>query len=290
MNNISAQDHSCQKVRDYLDSYLNNELLVETNLMVLGHLKTCTACSARLRDMQRVKSTLKAAVLTQPIPDGLQNRIHSKLHRKRPETYRWMLAAAAAVVIAVSSWATLRFWNQHQLTGGAPLEAAEVAAKNASVLQIGLADHVHCALDAGFANQSFSEEEMSQKLGPEYAGLVALIRDKAPGDLRVIVGHRCRAGSRQYIHLILRNQQTILSVVLTRKNGDSFAEPRQDQLPADAAAVALHEARIQNFELAGFEAGDFLAFVVSNLPRDDNVRIAASLGPALTTFLGKLRT
>jgi hypothetical protein len=278
-------------VRDYLDSYLNNELLVETNHVVLGHLKTCPVCSGRLRDMERVKSTLKAAVLAKPLPDGLPDRIHSKLRRKRPDTYRWILAAAATVAIAAGSWATLRVWNRHQVPGARTIiEATGIGSENAGVLQIGLADHVHCALDAGFANQSFSEEEMSQKLGPEYSGLVPLIREKAPGDLKVIVGHRCRAGGRQYIHLILRNQQTILSVVLTRKNGDSFAGPRQDQLPVEAAAVALHEARIQNFELAGFEGGDFLAFVVSNLPRDDNVRIAASLGPALTTFLGKLRT
>ena len=41
MNVINFEDGHCKRIRSYLDSYLNNELMVETNHEVLTHLEKC---------------------------------------------------------------------------------------------------------------------------------------------------------------------------------------------------------------------------------------------------------
>ncbi|HKE24932.1 MAG TPA: zf-HC2 domain-containing protein, partial [Bryobacteraceae bacterium] len=55
-------DSSCARIRRYLDSYINNELLVETNHEVLRHLETCPACAADVETRTRIKARLKSAV------------------------------------------------------------------------------------------------------------------------------------------------------------------------------------------------------------------------------------
>jgi anti-sigma factor RsiW len=66
MNVIQFGDAACGKVRGYLDSYLSNELLVETNHEVLRHLESCPQCAAELSTRARVRTGLQAAVRGTP--------------------------------------------------------------------------------------------------------------------------------------------------------------------------------------------------------------------------------
>ena len=46
MNRIPSGEGACEKIRRYLDSYVTNELLVETNHEVLRHIEGCPACAS----------------------------------------------------------------------------------------------------------------------------------------------------------------------------------------------------------------------------------------------------
>ena len=65
MNRVQFGEGDCDKTRKYLDSYISNELLVETNHEVLRHLESCPACSAELDT--RAAATCRA---TQPQRKG----------------------------------------------------------------------------------------------------------------------------------------------------------------------------------------------------------------------------
>ena len=54
MNVISHGDSACEKIRGYLDSYISNELLVETNHEVLRHLEGCPDCREELEALLRI--------------------------------------------------------------------------------------------------------------------------------------------------------------------------------------------------------------------------------------------
>ena len=285
MKVIDTGQEECKTIRSYLDSYLNDELLVETNHEVLAHLKGCTACTGFLKEKARIKASLRSAVMRQEVPGDLQERIQKSLRRRRPESYQWMLAAAAAALVLLGgAWGALRL--QHRSHSGLPDSdgaiAAAIAEQDAAVMNIGLGDHIHCAIDSGFANQHFSDEEMSRALGPDYQGLVSLVRGKASDNLEVMAGHRCQYDGREFVHLVLKNAQAVLSVVITRKTGESFYGENARKMQSNSA---LRHVRIQELEVAGFETKDYLAFVVSNLQMKDNLRVASALAPDLQGFL-----
>ena len=288
MNVINFEDGHCKRVRSYLDSYLNNELLVETNHEVLTHLEACDACSRSLEDRARVKAQLKRAVMKEYAPAALRERIGDDLRRSRGFSFNTFSlvfgAAAAAAVVAV---VTFTFFTssptRKPLSLHAQVSPGDVTGQ---VLKIGFDNHVFCTIDHNLANKQFTPEQMSEKLGPEYAGLVALVKEKMPKDYTVAVGHRCHYQEREFIHLIMRNQDDVVSLVITRKNGEAFA--------ADAAAVLqgsgvlIYETSWHKIQVAGLETRDYLAFVISNETLEGNEQLASSLAPAVSHFLKKL--
>src|SRR5437868_3190197 len=264
MNIINFEPHHCQQLRAYLDSYLNNELLVETTHEVLRHLEHCPACVEALENRRRVKQLLKTAVMKESASPALQEKIRKRIRKDSSRGWPvWTLVAAAAVLLIAVSIAGLRLWDRTASTR--PDTVAEMA--GAQILQVGLKDHVHCALDSGLANRVFTEAEMREKLGPEFFGLVGMVKEKIPGNYQVVVGHRCKANGREYVHLILKSPQTALSLVVTRKNGESFTQNHVAAI-LESAGVPIFGAHMSNLEVAGFETRDYLAFVVSDLSRE----------------------
>ena len=288
MKVINFEDGHCKRIRSYLDSYLNNELMVETNHEVLTHLETCEPCSRSLDDRTRLKTQLKRAVMQEYAPPALRERVASDLRRSRGFNFMALsLAAAAAAVMLVIVAAT--FFTSSSGKKPPISIQAEVARGDVTgqVLKIGFDDHVSCSIDHQMANRQFTAEQMSERLGPEYAGLVALVKDRMPADYTVAVGHRCHYQGREFIHLIMRTQSDVVSLVITRKNGEAFpAEGAASIL--QASGVPIHESSWYKIQVAGMETRDYLAYVISNKTREGNEQVAASLAPAVSDFLRKL--
>jgi predicted anti-sigma-YlaC factor YlaD len=105
MNIVNIEDGYCRRIRSYLDSYLNNELLVETTYEVVKHMEICDSCSRSLRDRARLKDQLKSAVMRDYAPVALRERINDNLRagrRFKLSTLTIVMAAAALLVIALS--------------------------------------------------------------------------------------------------------------------------------------------------------------------------------------------
>jgi anti-sigma factor (TIGR02949 family) len=284
MNVIHIEQNKCKKVQTYLDSYLDNELRLEMTQEVSKHLETCANCYDALLLRRQVKERLKMTILKDSAPVDLQERVRTSL-RKNPSTtrMRWMLVAAAVIGLMAAVGA-IRLFNQGTPTDFRVQSAAGNA--NARLLKIGLDDHVHCAVDSGLANRVFTEEEMLEKLGLNFSGLVTLIQEKAPENYRVVVGHRCKVKGREFVHLILKSPGTALSLVITGKNGESFSEDKVEGI-IESSGVPIHEAHLNGLEIAGFETQDYLAFVVSDLGYKENLQVASILAPSVRDFFSK---
>jgi anti-sigma factor (TIGR02949 family) len=294
MKIVKFENGECKRVRSYLDSYLSNELMVETNLEVLKHLESCMDCSRLLDDRARIKAQLKRVVLNVQAPDALRDRIRNDIRRPQRLSFgltpSWMLAAAAAIVLAVGFGIFFRPGTQPKGSGTKPLSVvAEVQPGDGAgqILKVGFDDHVYCAIDHGMANKHFTTEEMSEKLGPKYEGLVELAKEKMPQGFEVVIGHRCHYQNREFVHLIARHQGDIVSLILTRKNGEAF--PAGSVAAAmGATGVPVHEASWHGFQVAGAETSNYLVFVISNETKSGNEQIASSLMPAVSDFLSRL--
>jgi anti-sigma factor (TIGR02949 family) len=290
MHVINFENGQCKKIRAYLDSYINDELLVETNHEVIKHLEQCPECADELDARVRVKKMLQSSVRRDAAPLALRERIQKEIRRRPAYGFpRWALAAAAAVVLIVAGWSVMQLVRKP----AAPSEVSIATAHpNAEILRIGLSDHVHCVLDSGFANRRFSLEEMTERFGADFIELVPALRERLAAGYEITVAHRCYVKGREFKHIILKNGDKVFSLIITRKNGEAFAHnDLMEVLAAGDVPVygtqLIDEARRQQLEVAGFESRDYLAFVVSSAPRQENLEIASTLAPVVRGFLAK---
>ncbi|HEU4389057.1 MAG TPA: zf-HC2 domain-containing protein [Blastocatellia bacterium] len=298
MTLVGFEGARCKKIRSYLDSYLNNELLVETNHEVNEHLDSCETCARALEDRVRIKNQLKRAVLSDQAPADLHQRIRNDIRRSRRFgrgfdvlTRSWMFAAAAAVLLGAIALGIVFRISDRSTNVVRPLSLeAEVAPgdETAQILKVGFDDHVYCSIDHGMANRQFTAEEMSERLGPQYEKIVIAIKEKMPRDYVIVVGHRCQYRSREFVHLILRHGNAVVSLIVTKNNGEAFP-PGGPASILQASGIRMYEAEWHNLQVAGMETRDYLAFVVSNETRKGNEDIASTLMPVINDFLKNVR-
>jgi anti-sigma factor (TIGR02949 family) len=283
MNVIRFENHQCRKVLKYLDAYIDNELTVETTQETLSHLETCADCKAALDDRLRVRAGLRNAVRRETAPPQLRENVRATLRRGSMAGRYWLSAASVLLAVGLIGFAVLRPWNNSPTIAKGP----QTVTDNTLILTVGLNDHVHCTIEKDFAHKNLSNEQMAGLLGPDYAGLVPVIREKIGAGYEIAIGHRCKYQGREYIHFVLRKGDTAFSLVLTKKNGESFTrDPRLIAL--EASGVSLYQTNLQKHEVAAFETRDHLVYIVSEMPAAENLEVAARLALPVKEFIGRM--
>ena len=297
MDVVHFKDRTCMKMRGYFDSYLDNELLVETNHELLRHIEACADCAKVLQERAAVKKAVKRAVLQERPPEELLANIQKTLETQRTAQSRsgltrWSVAIAAMLVLAVAGLISFRNSGNLQISRIGFFESMSAQARE--FMKIGLADHIHCTLELGRWKELISFEHMKEAtgraaLGPEFIGLVPLTTEKLGPDFQFIQGHRCTINGRDYVHLIATGPKgTILSLVITEKNKEEAFARVGARAVLDASGVPVYRDNQEQLEIAGFETNRFLVFVVSNLARDANLNVASNLAPSVYEFLHRI--
>jgi anti-sigma factor (TIGR02949 family) len=281
MNVLKFNSKECERIRQHLDAYLSNELLVETTSEVLRHLESCAGCTRELEALTRVRDALRKAAGSQVPPEPLRQSIRRQIRATQPgflsapPRLRMAAALAAIIVTVLGSVATER-WIRLQ-------RGKRIVT---SVLEIGVADHVQCAIKGhNYPDVAKSPEQLRTQLGLQYAGLLEVVQQKLPG-FEVLEAHICSipGSPRKYVHFITRGRGTILSVILTRRDGEQL--PRGVAFQSGGSeSVNLYEARLEGMNAAGFESKEYWGFVVSDLSRDATLQIAGELAPPLKAAL-----
>jgi anti-sigma factor (TIGR02949 family) len=279
MNVINFNSENCLRVRRQLDSYLSNELLVETTAEVTRHLETCADCARELESRTKVRDALRRAVGGLEVPQDLGQAIVRELEKQSAEnewTFRGLAWAGALALFLLAGLLGAKYWSQ--MRRGRQLVA--------SVLRIGVADHIQCAVKGhNYPDIANPPDKLREKLGPQYSALLAVVQAKLPG-FEVLEAHVCSipGSPRKYVHFITRGHGTILSVILTRAEGVSL--PIGNGLEsADSGGLRLYEAHLDGMNAAGFEAADYLGFVVSDLGSHEILELARGLAPPLKEAL-----
>jgi anti-sigma factor (TIGR02949 family) len=297
MNRIQFGEGGCEKTRKYLDAYVSNELTVETNHEILRHLEGCPACAAEVDSRASLRSRLKAAVNAQSVPPELQVRIRGHIQSSRSRSWvdigwlragwpRWAGAMAALVIAA-------GLWVDHSSERMPPLSDRpaqktyinRVSANLAAVLKVGLGDHIHCSIFRKYPKDPPPVEKMEGDLGPAYAGLLPAVRAAVPEGYKLIMAHQCSYAGRKFVHLTFEKDGGLLSLVVAHKqSGESL-----DGLApaAEPSGVRIYQSAAGRYQVAGFEAGNFFAYVVSELNQNKNLQIAATVAPGVHDFLMK---
>ena len=98
---------NCKDFKEIADSYLSNELLVETNHDVLRHLETCGNCRNELGARRELRERLRSAVINAPrsqMNPGFAARLKSNLREQAFGKERsWMFAGSRVVFAGVAA-------------------------------------------------------------------------------------------------------------------------------------------------------------------------------------------
>src|SRR5262249_15275174 len=257
----------CRDVRERADSFLSEQLLVETTHDILRHLAQCPFCRAEIASRRRLRSAIRDAFERAPelraSPEFLASigqRVREHERRSTP-WYRWrsVLAIAAGLLLAAAV----------VLGGGAWRGASRFAA----LARAAAGDPQDCAVRYTLKEAPIPLEQAAQRFDRAYGALVAVM--PAPvrlvhGELTVLERHACIFDGRRFAHIVLRYRGELVSVLVT--------PDRLSRIPSELQLVG-------DTHVASFRVGRFAVFVVSPSSDADTREIAAAVTGPLTSAL-----
>ena len=293
MSDPPIRSEACQAALRFLDSYSEQEHLSESDREVLRHFDQCPACYRELEARRRARERLKNAVQSQSVDPYLEARLSQRLReyesgRRAIWGWRRLVPVAAVLVACLGGWIAYQLGHLRITTTSQESYIRAISARIPSILRVGLGDHVHCTVFRKLPKEPPAAAHMVRELGPQYGGLLALVKARVPAQYRVVMAHRCSYHGRKFVHLALKGESKLLSLVITRKgDGESFAKDGLRPVLAEAG-VPVYEGSVQRFAVVGFEAGEHLAYLVSDLSERQNLSVAMALSVGVRDFLSKL--
>jgi putative zinc finger protein len=269
----------CDAIRELLDSYLGNELLVETNHAVLQHLTGCSECSRELAARRRIREFLREALPTAPDAISVESRVLQQLPRRVSWfTVRKLAAVAALLAVVSAAWFITRSLRSPVQSSPPPPAAALLSAVYRNTLD----NHVECGL-ALPESVTFNAARVARRLDPAYLALVDIV-ERESGPYHVAEAHDCSLHDTKFKHLILRGAGHTISV-MTLREPPSGMPPAAVLISKPQASDPIWNLRDGRLEAAASEAAGHLTVLVSDLDWAEHEQLATRVLPPVTTRL-----
>jgi len=278
-----------------MDAYVDNEIDTAGGAAIAAHVETCPSCREELELRRRLRGRLKQAVDSSPAAPYLQTKVLARVRASKPKATwlgmpRYFVALAAMLVMTVGVTAIAYQLGHLRLpTGMQESYIASISSRVGAIMRVGLGDHVHCGVFRKYskANEP-SLQKMESDLGPDYKGLLQVVAPHVPDGFRVVQGHRCRYHGRQFVHLIMKSDGQLISVVIAHKqNGETFRNSTLVPVIEHGGLPIYHD-DVQRFDITGFETRSHLVYLVSDVAAKDNRQLMIALAPSVAGYLAKL--
>ena len=247
----------------------------------------------RIREEQELSQTnarLRRAVQSDQVPPFLEARIRSRIRSVQPARRWFPMLVPATAAAAVFAGLMIAYQLGHLRLSVKSQESyiASVSTRVGTLMRVGLGDHIHCAYFRKFPKNPPPIEQFVAKMGPQFAGLIPIIRSHVPDNYALNLAHQCKYHGRKFVHLSLMDNSHLLSVVLTRKaDGESFNT--EGILPALVqSGIPMYQTNVQRFQMTAFETRDYLVYFISDLPRQKNADLMLAMAPEMKGYLKKL--
>ncbi len=296
---------NCKDFREIADSYLSNELLVETNHEVLQHLENCANCRHELGARRELRDVLRVAVkssaksqINPVFAKKLTNNLRESAFRKEKSwsftSAKMILASASAVLILAFGFGV--FWQKM------PIQTANLNPNEANKTNINLSnkslnvqqatfvqarkdaidDHKYCALKFSLKEMPISLDEAAEKYGKFNKNLdeavIKPLREVFGDKAKFIEAHSCIINGRRFAHVVVEYQKKVVSVLLTKR------EDNEKITESDAISCQSED----NLRVACFESGKFRMFVVSDLEETDNLIVARTIADSVKQHFNQI--
>lgn len=305
----------CRKFREIVDSYLKDELLVETNHDVIKHTEACSACRAELAARRETSAQLRRAFTAAPefqmrpeFAFGLRNRLKAEALGKPETSYKlfaaimhpqWLaLAACLVVAVVVGVFAILpRSDSPNELArsstdpatrpeartgspagnlGGAAVRLASFKQREAAV-----GDHQHCAIKYNLPGEPIDLNIAGRKYDAAYVDLAQAVRTgegMQAGDIKYIEDHSCIYDAQRFAHIVLEHKGRTISLLVAEADDTTAKEANTD------AIACSHSG---GYHVSCFNTKRHSVFVISDLAEADNLIIARKLAPSVAQHIAR---
>jgi len=309
----------CREFREIADSYLGNELIVETNHEVISHLEHCLDCRRELAARRELRSQLREAFTKAPenqLRPEFARQLSTQLHdyalgksgapvvpargrrsfvavRRTP----W-LALAACLVLSTGIGLVLvrqRFSAPKQpgtreiaRNADTPSYSPElnpgipVNLVKTELAKSAVGDHRDCAVHFRLAEKPIDMEVAGRKYDPVYINLTTAVlseKGEVPLGAEFVEAHSCVFQGRRFAHIILRYHGRLVSFLVT-EIGDS-SEAKANAALASQGAQVITCSQFDGYQVSCFQTARHAVFIVSDLPEGDNLALARAVAPSV---------
>ncbi len=284
-----------------VDSYLSDELLVETNHDVLRHLENCGDCRVFLTDCRELRNRVRGAVMAVPelnAEPAFVTRLSGELKQAALRPSFWKSFSARPLIPAIGFACVVLLIAGAFLFIGLPREpvTANANSQNDTLIEANKArlveavrvgwkelaehavgDHKNCAVKFNLAENPVSLDEAATKYGATnkrldktvFAAAKDIFGDKYQSRIEFVEAHSCIYNGRRFAHIVLRRQGKLISVLVA-----------DTDLPA-AADGPVNQHFDGSLNASGFQLEHHAVFVVSEMDAADNTLLAQAILPAM---------
>lgn len=287
MSETKQINPACDRALQQMDSHISDG----ADGSLLEHCEQCPACASEFSRREHLRSRLKTAVQGIAAPPFLEARIRNNIRSAQSPRWGLRLApAAAAVIVCVAGLIAYQLGHLRMTTRSQESYIASASNHLPTIMRVGFGDHAHCAVFRKYPKNPPSVEHLAGDLGPQFSGLIPIVREHVPADYTLMMGHQCSYHKRKFVHFALTRDSKILSLVIAKKDdGESFQT--EDLLPAlSNSGIPFYRNGVHRFQIAAFETRDRLVYVISELPPQENMDLMIALAPELSKYLKSLES
>jgi anti-sigma factor RsiW len=231
-----------------MDSYLSEELSVETNHSVLRHVAECRDCAAELKRRRRLRALLSETLDLAVDADRARARITHAVDREQRSSKRVApLGAIAATLVAAVAVA---YWAGNRVDAAAYDDSAE--------------DHIACALTYP-EGTAYDPDRAAQNLASPFEHIADAV-GLSHGVYHVIDAHMCPYKGRNYAHVVIRGDRQTLSLFAERAERGALPDTPATVLAGDTLDV--HTTTRLGYRISAVATRDHRLFLVSERPTD----------------------
>lgn len=264
----------CREVRELGESFVSEQLLVETTQRLVAHLDRCPACRAEIEGLRRLKTGIRSAfdhATDLKVRPEFAAALRTQLQARAVGTpvrpahrARWLALAASVLIVVGAGYA----WRERSVS------------RIAALLHDAVGDHQFCALTFKLPEHPIPLAEADRRFG----GHSALLESVQPADaalsggpLRIVERHSCVFEGRRFTHIVMRYKNERLSLLVAADQDGA----------ADLRFPAVGVSDVEGFRVASTHDGPRAMFVVSSLDQSDVQEVArAMFGPVSRALAG----
>lgn len=294
MKQTTTTQQDCGPVIEKMDDYLDHDFRSGAGDEFTGHIGQCHSCREELAARIALGDRLRSAVRGIEVSPDLRQRISQSLDRPLMPVSRawprWAMAVAAALALTIGGAVSYQLGQLRITAASREGYLARISSQVSGIMRVGLGDHVHCAVFRKYPTQPQPPEIIAADMGPEYLGLVDIVRQHIPADQKIVMAHSCSYHNRKFVHISFVDGQHLASVVIAlRRPGENFAS--SELAPAlSAQGLPVYQSKVQRFQIDAFQTNRYLVYLVSDFPDYLNNRVIAQLAQPIQQFLMHLES